>query len=70
MVGRFNPVFEIIIARFLTLLVLMGSLWPTVAEASEKDEFFESRVRPLLAKRCYECHRRRAEAGLRPNSLK
>ena len=70
MVGRFNPVFEIIIARFLTLLVLMGSLWPTVAEASEKDEFFESRVRPLLAKRCYECHRRRAEAGLRLDSLK
>ena len=34
-----------------------------------EDAFFETRVRPLLAKRCYECHRRKAEGGLRLDSL-
>ena len=38
--------------------------------ATEKEEFFESRVRPLLARKCYECHRRKAEGGLRLDSLK
>ncbi len=38
--------------------------------ASEEDDFFEARVRPLLAKRCFECHRRKAEGGLRLDSLK
>ena len=32
------------------------------------DGFFESKVRPLLAKRCYECHQRQAEGGLRLDS--
>ena len=40
------------------------------ALATEKEEFFESRVRPLLARKCYECHRRKAEGGLRLDSLK
>ena len=61
------PVYGILFARFLTLLMLVGSPWP---KRQRNDEFFELRLRPLLAKRCYECHRRRAEAGLRLDSLK
>ena len=40
------------------------------ASATEQEDFFESRVRPLLARKCYECHRRKAEGGLRLDSLK
>ncbi len=38
--------------------------------ATDQEEFFESRVRPLLIRKCYECHRRKAEGGLRLDSLK
>ncbi|MEK6238971.1 MAG: DUF1549 domain-containing protein [Planctomycetales bacterium] len=48
-----------------TALLLLAS----PAMGSEAEEFFESRVRPLLAKRCFECHRRKAEGGLRLDSL-
>ncbi|MGI9467692.1 MAG: PSD1 and planctomycete cytochrome C domain-containing protein [Rubripirellula sp.] len=40
------------------------------ASATEQEDFFESRVRPLLVRKCYECHRRKAEGGLRLDSLK
>lgn len=36
--------------------------------AGEKDDFFRKRVQPLLADRCWECHRERAEGGLRLDS--
>ena len=39
------------------------------AFGTEEDEFFEAKVRPLLAKHCYECHRRKAEGELRLDSL-
>ncbi|MCC6509062.1 MAG: DUF1549 domain-containing protein, partial [Pirellulaceae bacterium] len=32
------------------------------------DAYFENSVRPLLSKRCFECHRRKAEGGLRLDS--
>lgn len=47
------------------LITLCGG---SVVSSSEREEFFESRVRPLLVKRCYECHRRLAEGGLRLDS--
>ena len=50
----------------IALLIFAGC--ETSAFASEHEEFFEARVRPMLAKRCYECHRRRAEGGLRLDS--
>ena len=49
-----------------SFLLLVSVVTP--APAGEKDEFFEARVRPLLAKRCFECHRRQAEGGLRLDS--
>ncbi len=54
----------------LTLLAL--TLWPIVGEASdpEKIEFFEKRIRPILAQECYECHsqRHKVKAGLELDS--
>ena len=50
-------------------------LWPTVllalaqlAAATPEAEFFESKVRPVLAGRCYGCHAENATAGLRLDS--
>ncbi len=34
----------------------------------EQEQFFESKVRPLLAKNCYSCHTRGASGGLRLDS--
>ena len=34
----------------------------------EQEQFFESKVRPLLAKNCYSCHTRSASGGLRLDS--
>ena len=37
-------------------LVLLGSQW-TCALKPEEVEFFEAKIRPVLAQDCYECHR-------------
>ncbi|MDC0295665.1 PSD1 and planctomycete cytochrome C domain-containing protein, partial [bacterium] len=63
------PVSRILASRLLALLALLVSPWSTAFAESEKHDFFESRVRPLLSKHCYECHRRSAEGGLRLDSL-
>jgi hypothetical protein len=55
-------------ARCLVLFLIASWCGP-LAWSSEEEDFFEARVRPLLAKRCYECHRRKAEGGLRLDSL-
>ena len=57
-----------IIRSLVTVLIALGSA-STSLLADDNEEFFEARVRPLLAKRCYECHRRKAEGGLRLDSL-
>lgn len=41
--------------RFAAVLVWLGCGW-TLGFASEGLEFFEQRVRPVLAQACYECH--------------
>ena len=35
------------------LLLLAGT---SAAFADDREEFFESKIRPLLIERCYECH--------------
>ena len=60
--------------RLLSWIVLLSCMLlpctnPLVS-ATEQEDFFESRIRPLLARKCYECHRRKAEGGLRLDSLK
>lgn len=49
--------------RAVVLLGVCGAL-----SAAETDTFFESKVRPLLAKNCYGCHTQTALGGLRLDS--
>jgi hypothetical protein len=51
----------------IALLIAVGGA--RFAVADEPADFFETHVRPLLAGRCLECHRREAEGGLRLDSL-
>ena len=39
-------------------------LWPTLAMAATGTDFFETRVRPVLAKNCYACHTGSRMGGL------
>ena len=57
-------------SHYLILLLLVSFVSQTASTslAAEQEEFFEARVRPLLVKRCYECHRRKSEGGLRLDS--
>ncbi|MEM9481316.1 MAG: PSD1 and planctomycete cytochrome C domain-containing protein, partial [Verrucomicrobiota bacterium] len=41
----------------IAFLVLGSAGWSTGATGLEAIEFFESRIRPILAQECYECHR-------------
>jgi hypothetical protein len=54
----------------LLALAISNAFLPCALRADDevKLEYFENRVRPLIAKRCYECHRRKAEGGLRVDS--
>ncbi|MEQ2008257.1 MAG: DUF1549 domain-containing protein, partial [Limisphaerales bacterium] len=46
--------------RHLSLVLVTGAIFTTLsahaAEAPESIEFFEKKIRPLLAEHCYECH--------------
>ena len=55
------------------LLMLIGGIWASslTAATSEETEFFESKIRPILAEHCYSCHSSQIEtpfAGLRLDS--
>ena len=41
-----------------------------VTAAPQEADFFELRIRPLLAQKCYQCHTQQASGGLRLNSRK
>ncbi len=43
-------------------------LFPVLMAAAEPGEHFETKIRPLLAKNCYSCHRDAALGGLRLDS--
>src|SRR5215510_8024750 len=65
------------LAAFGGIVVTFGALphrldWAVKATQSadaSKIEFFEAKVRPLLATRCYDCHTDSAKGGLRMDSL-
>ncbi len=56
--------------NWISLFVLSGFLWlpsliaqqPESRNDSERLEFFESKVRPLLLKHCLDCHSRSFQA--------
>jgi cytochrome c553/mono/diheme cytochrome c family protein len=59
--------------RRTTTLVLGFLCWfhlgtPSVAQAKDSDEFFEKRIRPVLATSCHSCHTGSALGGLRVDS--
>ena len=54
---------------FVSLLVGSGFLFAVEASVQDDERFFESKVRPLLVSKCYECHSSDiSEAGLRLDS--
>ncbi len=48
--------------------LLLAALFGLPLWATEATDFFESQVRPLLARRCYSCHTQTAMGGLRLDS--
>src|SRR5215471_6117249 len=53
--------------RILLGLVLVGvTAWPVWSQ--NKDDFFENKVRPILAKECFSCHTDSQLGGLRLDS--
>jgi hypothetical protein len=61
--------------KILTLCLLAQFSWLAVTTAQQapdsspaQTEFFEQRIRPLLAAHCYDCHADTAKAGLRVDS--
>ncbi|MEE3220452.1 MAG: c-type cytochrome domain-containing protein [Planctomycetota bacterium] len=62
------------ILQHLVLALLISSAGPLFAEEAPSDAateaFFEKRIRPLLARHCFECHAGDdVESGLRLDSL-
>jgi len=59
--------------KIVSLLAVVGSglaSLPLATSAQSADDFFESRVRPVLAGKCAECHsERRRRGGLRVSTL-
>jgi mono/diheme cytochrome c family protein len=61
----------------MKITLARGAAWAAVgllavapnAVAQSPEEFFETRVRPVLAGKCYDCHARVRRGGLRVNSL-
>ncbi|MGL5094275.1 MAG: c-type cytochrome domain-containing protein, partial [Planctomycetia bacterium] len=55
------------------LLCILATAVPAAAASGPADEFFENRVRPLLAEKCYACHSDKegmSKGGLRLDSRK
>ena len=51
---------------FLCLALLVAAVWPVWSQS--KDEFFETKVRPILATECFSCHTDSQLGGLRLDS--
>jgi mono/diheme cytochrome c family protein len=55
-------------AAYATLSALLALLSPQVIRAADAAEFFETRIRPLLAKNCFSCHTGTRMGGLQLDS--
>ena len=66
-----RPVFSLGFPMFFGALLFAGLvalLLPGTASAQSPEEFFETRVRPVLAESCMDCHGRLRRGNLRLNS--
>ena len=55
--------------RFVFLLaVFAAAAWPVWSQNQNKDDFFETKVRPILATECFSCHTDSQLGGLRLDS--
>ena len=55
--------------RFVFLLaILAAAAWPVWSQNQNRDDFFESKVRPILATECFSCHTDSQLGGLRLDS--
>ena len=66
-----RPAFSLGFPMFLGALLFAGlaaPLFPASASAQSPEEFFENRVRPVLAESCMDCHGRLRRGNLRLNS--
>jgi Protein of unknown function (DUF1553)/Protein of unknown function (DUF1549)/Planctomycete cytochrome C len=55
-------------AKLAALLTAFGAISPLLWGQSERAEFFETRIRPVLAENCYSCHTQLRTSGLRVDS--
>jgi len=53
---------------FRAILFLFLLLGQALGQADERQDFFESRVRPVLSTHCFECHGHKAKGGLKLDS--
>ena len=51
--------------RFSRIILFLFLL---LGQADERQDFFESRVRPVLSTHCFECHGHKAKGGLKLDS--
>ncbi len=52
----------------LSFVVGLGCVQPFLGQDPLADQFFESRIRPILANNCYQCHTGASSGGLRVDS--
>src|SRR3954453_1995306 len=42
--------------KYFKLIAIVGFIFAGMARADEGTDFFEKKIRPVMAQRCYECH--------------
>ena len=47
----------------LAAIIVLASASPTFIQADDSEQFFESRIRPLLIEKCLECHNAEKQSG-------
>ncbi|HYE72823.1 MAG TPA: c-type cytochrome domain-containing protein, partial [Blastocatellia bacterium] len=68
MTGRCLKLGILIIAMVSGLFSVTALKTSAAFSVDAKEEFFEARIRPLLATHCYDCHTDAAKGGLRVDS--
>src|SRR5215831_11607904 len=54
--------------RLFLFFLLVGAALPVAAQTAPQQEFFEAKIRPVLAVQCYACHTDEKMGGLRLDS--